>query len=70
MRKMAHVKEMHENCLQIIRITTFQSLCLPHKQDAVTFRWHGKIFFPPEATHIWSREITCRNFTYCVERIG
>lgn len=70
MRKMAHVKEMHENHLQIFRITTFQSLCSPHKQDTVTFRWDGKIFFPPKATHIWNREITRRIFTYCVEQIG
>lgn len=58
----AHVIEMQENCLKIFRITTFQSLCSTHKKDTVTFRWDGKIFFPPKATHIWNREITQRNF--------
>lgn len=62
MWKMAHVREMHENCLMIFRITTFQSLCSSYKQDTVTFRQDGKIFFPPKAMHIQNTEITHRNF--------
>lgn len=62
MWKITHMKEMHENCLQIFTVTTFQSPCSSQKQDTVTFRWDGKIFFPPKATHIQNREITHRNF--------